>query len=117
MRINWGRSGLVLNAIVLWNTRYLDAAVDHLRSQGVEIEQADLSRLSPLIHGHINLLDRYTFELSDEIAKGRMCPLRDLAARRSLISMRWSRVERCLRRTCRDGPPQERDPCYCFPFR
>ena len=54
-----GALGLVLNAIVLWNTRYLDAAVDHLRSQGVEIEQADLSRLSPLIHGYINLLGRY----------------------------------------------------------
>jgi TnpA family transposase len=26
--------GLVLNAVVLWNTRYLDASVEHLCSSG-----------------------------------------------------------------------------------
>jgi C4-dicarboxylate-specific signal transduction histidine kinase len=28
--------GLVVNALVLWNTRYMDAALNHLRSQGTE---------------------------------------------------------------------------------
>lgn len=31
-----GALGLVLNAAVLWTTRYLDAAVDHLRALPLE---------------------------------------------------------------------------------
>ncbi len=50
-----GALELVLNAIVLWNTRYLDAAVNHLRGQGMEVKLEDLARLSPLLHGHINV--------------------------------------------------------------
>ncbi len=53
--------GLVLNAIVLWNTRYLDAALDQLRHQDHHVDDADIARLSPLIHQHINLLGRYHF--------------------------------------------------------
>jgi len=51
-----GALGLVLNAIVLWNTRYLDAALAQLRREGYLVEDADVERLSPLIHDHINLL-------------------------------------------------------------
>ncbi|WP_410376067.1 Tn3 family transposase [Enterobacter sp. CPE_E222] len=29
-----GRLGLVTNAVVLWNTIYMQAALDHLRAQG-----------------------------------------------------------------------------------
>jgi hypothetical protein len=38
-----GALGLVLNAVVLWNSRYLDAAVHQLRAQG---EDEDVARLS-----------------------------------------------------------------------
>lgn len=72
-----GALGLVLNAIVLWNTRYLDAAIDHLRSQGIEVKPEDVARLSPLLHGHVNVLGRYSFQLPDEVARGQMRPLRD----------------------------------------
>lgn len=51
--------GLVLNAVVLWNTRYLDAIVNELRSQGLEISDADVARLSPLGHAHLNCLGRF----------------------------------------------------------
>ncbi len=43
-----GALGLVLNAIVLWNTRYLDAALDQLREQGHRVNDDDVARLSPL---------------------------------------------------------------------
>ena len=33
-----GALGLVVNALVLWNTRYMDAALSHLRSQGAEVK-------------------------------------------------------------------------------
>jgi TnpA family transposase len=45
--------GLVVNAVVLWNTRYLSAAVDQLRARGVPVKDEDVARLSPLGHAHI----------------------------------------------------------------
>ena len=56
-----GALGLVLNAIVLWNTRYLNGPLDQLREQGHPVDDEDVARLSPLIHQHINLLGRYHF--------------------------------------------------------
>lgn len=43
-----GAVGLVLNAVVLRTTRYIDAAVDQLRNEGHEIRDEDVARLSPL---------------------------------------------------------------------
>ncbi|MBB5781869.1 TnpA family transposase [Nonomuraea jabiensis] len=56
-----GTLGLVVNAVVLWNTRYIDAAVTGLRAAGQTVAEQDVARLSPLGHAHINLLGRYTF--------------------------------------------------------
>jgi len=68
--------GLVLNAIVLWNTRYLDAALARLRRDGHPVENADVERLSPLVHDHINLLGRYHFTQPDNL-QDELRPLRD----------------------------------------
>jgi len=70
-----GALGLVLNAIVLWNTRYLDAALTQLRSGG-HPDDADVERLSPLVHDHINLLGRYHFTDPDSLGD-ELRPLRD----------------------------------------
>lgn len=40
--------GLVLNAVALWNIRYLDAAVTELHRAGHTIADEHLARLSPL---------------------------------------------------------------------
>ena len=45
--------GLVVNAIVLWNTRYMEQALDALRQRAQEITDDDVVRLSPLGHNHI----------------------------------------------------------------
>ena len=74
-----GALGLVLNAIVLWNSRYMDTAVRHLREEGLEVLDSDLERLSPLVHGHINLHGRYHFGLPEEVQRGELRPLRDPA--------------------------------------
>jgi len=55
-----GALGLVVNAIVLWNTRYQDAALNQLRSNGHPVDDDDVRRLSPLGHDHINLLGAAT---------------------------------------------------------
>ena len=66
-----------MNVIVLWNTIYIDAAVSQLRKQGMLVRNEDVARLSPLGHGHINMLGRYTFTLPDQVARGKLRPLRD----------------------------------------
>jgi hypothetical protein len=71
-----GALGLVLNAIVLWTTRYVDAAVAQLKAEGHEIRDEDIARLSPLKHCNLNLLGRYSFTASTPAA-GALRPLRD----------------------------------------
>ena len=46
---------LLVAAIILWNTTYLQRAVDHLRNQGHYPASGDLAHLSPLGWEHINL--------------------------------------------------------------
>lgn len=70
-----GSLGLVLNAVVLWTTRYLDAAVAQLRAEGHEIRDEDVARLSPLKHKNLNVLGRYSFTASQPVDGLR--PLRD----------------------------------------
>lgn len=43
-----GALGLVTNALVLWNTIYMQAALDHLKQQGEEVLENDEARLSPV---------------------------------------------------------------------
>jgi Tn3 transposase DDE domain len=50
-----------MNAIILWNTRYLDHAIAGLTANGELIDPADISRLSPFQSRHINLVGRYNF--------------------------------------------------------
>ncbi len=47
--------GLMVNIIVLWQTVYIQAALDHLVASGHELDPADVARLSPLGHPSINL--------------------------------------------------------------
>jgi TnpA family transposase len=72
-----GALGLVVNAIVLWNTLYMEAALQQVRAEGVSVASADVARLSPLVHQHINFQGRYSFALSEAIARGELRPLRD----------------------------------------
>ena len=72
-----GALGLVVNAIILWNTGYMEAAVNQLRAEGREVRAEDVARLSPLIYKHINFQGRYSFALSEAVAKGGLRPLRD----------------------------------------
>jgi hypothetical protein len=63
--------------VVLWNTRYLDAAVSELRQAGHNIAEEDIARLSPLKEKHLNCLGRYAFTASEPSTGLR--PLRDPA--------------------------------------
>lgn len=60
--------------IVLWNTSYMEAALNQLRADGFEVRDEDVARLSPLLHEHINMLGRYSFSVPDAVAKGELRP-------------------------------------------
>jgi hypothetical protein len=71
-----GALGLVLNAAVLWNTRYTGAALGQLRASG-GVDDADAARLSPLVDAHANMLGRYAFTQPPTVG---LRPLRDPVA-------------------------------------
>ncbi len=72
-----GALGLALNAIVVWNRRYMGLALDELRPVGMRIDPEDIERLSPLVHHHIHLDGRYSFTLPEPLTRGQLRPLRD----------------------------------------
>ncbi|WP_344948297.1 Tn3 family transposase [Sphaerisporangium flaviroseum] len=60
-----GSLGLALNAVIWWNSLYLDAAVKQLREQGFPVTGEMCARLSPIQYDHINFLGRYAFSRAD----------------------------------------------------
>jgi TnpA family transposase len=68
--------GLVTNAVILWNTLYIEKALEQLQSDGYEVRPEDVARLSPLPTHHVNVLGRYSFSLVEQVANGGMRPLR-----------------------------------------
>jgi len=72
-----GALGLVVNMVVLWNTLYMEAVLDQLREEGHEVRDEDVVRLSPLVHDHINMLGRYSFNVPEEVQRGELRRLRD----------------------------------------
>ena len=64
--------GLVTNAIILWNTIYMETALDAIRKGGYTVNPEDEKRLSPLGHDHINIVGHYSFDLPDEILNGKL---------------------------------------------
>lgn len=74
-----GALGLVVNILLLWNTLYMQDALDDLRAKGHEVLREDIERLSPLTLQHINLQGTYHLTLPESVAHGNHRPLRRLA--------------------------------------
>jgi hypothetical protein len=66
----------LIAAIILWNTTYLQRAVDHLRNQGHDPAPGDLAHLSPLGWEHINLTGDYHWETLPTLGPDQFRPLR-----------------------------------------
>jgi len=49
--------------------------------EGYPVNDEDVSRLSPLLYEHINMLGRYSFSVPESVAKGELRPLRDSTGR------------------------------------
>lgn len=67
---------LILKAIIVWNTRYIQAALDDIRRTRPDLvtDQA-LARLAPVLHAHINPYGRYRFDLASAPEPGQLRPL------------------------------------------
>ena len=66
---------LVVAAITLWNTVYLEKAIESLR-QRETLDETLLPHVSPLGWEHINLTGDYVWHANKRVAKGRFRPLR-----------------------------------------
>ena len=67
---------LVIAAIILWNTVYLERAIEALKPRGQGIDDALPQHLSPLGWEHINLTGGYTWQPNDELRRDGYRPLR-----------------------------------------
>jgi hypothetical protein len=69
----------VTAAIVLWNTVYLERAIQALKEHGQSIDKNLLQHLSPLGWEHINLTGDYVWRQNKKVAKGKFRPLRPIS--------------------------------------
>jgi hypothetical protein len=67
---------LVVAAIVLWNTVYLERAIKALRDSGQFVDEALLPHLAPLGWEHVGLTGDYLWRQSKPVEQGRFRPLR-----------------------------------------
>lgn len=67
---------LVVNAIILWNTIYMQAIIKQLRTEGYQISDEDLRHLGPARHEHINPYGHYAFNVQHELQRKGLRPLR-----------------------------------------
>lgn len=67
---------LLVAAIILWNTAYLQRAVDYLRVHGNAPGPEDLAHLSPLGWEHINLTGDYHWDAVAPLGPDQFRPLR-----------------------------------------
>ena len=66
---------LVTNAIILWNTRYMQAVIDQLKEEGYSINDEDLSHISPCRFDHINKHGHFLFNVEKELNRNGLRPL------------------------------------------
>jgi len=69
---------LVVSAIILWNTVYLEKAVQALRDHGQKVDNKLLKNLSPLGWEHINLTGDYIWKQSKKAEKSKFRTLRSI---------------------------------------
>ncbi|MBV9280755.1 MAG: Tn3 family transposase [Chloroflexi bacterium] len=71
---------LVTNAVITWNTVYMAASLEQLRTEGTPIEASVLPHLSPARFEHINPYGKYQFVLEGEERWQQLRPLRSIPA-------------------------------------
>jgi len=75
-----GCLNLVTNAVILWNTVYIEKVVQELQDEGYSIDDEDLKQIWPTRYAHINVYGRYHFNKEDIGKKRELRALRSLAS-------------------------------------
>lgn len=68
---------LVTNAIITWNTAYLELALAHLSQCRGRIDRSLLAHVSPALMEHVNPYGTYEFPVEAEYARTGYRPLRE----------------------------------------
>ncbi len=68
---------ILVNAVQVWNARYMTASIDHLRSTKPDViaDETAIARVAPITHAHVNSLGRYDLHRQPPPA-GHLRPLR-----------------------------------------
>jgi len=69
---------LVVAAIILWNTVYMERAVRFLKEQGRHLDEGLLKHVAPVHWNHINLTGDYVWRQNRRVEKGGFRPMRPL---------------------------------------
>ncbi|WP_231648189.1 transposase [Saccharothrix sp. NRRL B-16348] len=67
---------LAVNAIITWNTAYLELALDRLSQRRGRIDHDLLAHISPALMEHVNPYGTYEFPVEQEYARQGYRPLR-----------------------------------------
>ncbi|MEM9009033.1 MAG: Tn3 family transposase [Cyanobacteria bacterium P01_F01_bin.86] len=79
LRNQVGCLNLVTNAVIVWNTVYIDKVVEQLRQEGLSISDEDLKGIWPTRHSNLNVYGKYFFNLTHIGQKQSLRPLRQPA--------------------------------------
>jgi hypothetical protein len=71
---------LVTAAVVLWNTVYLERAIQAIRDHGQPVDENLLQHVSPLGWEHINLTGDYVWRQDRRGERGKFRPLREVTS-------------------------------------
>jgi len=67
---------LLVAAIILWNTRYLELALSELHRRGYDVSNDIVKHIAPLGWGHVGLTGDYVWSMNDQPSLGGLRPLR-----------------------------------------
>src|ERR671922_420282 len=56
---------LVTNAVIVWNTVYMAAAVAQLKQEGYLLDETDLAHIWPTRYAHLNVYGKYRFNVEE----------------------------------------------------
>jgi hypothetical protein len=56
---------LVTNAVILWNTVYMAAAVEQLKQEGYSVQESDLAHVWPTRYEHVNIYGKFPFNVEE----------------------------------------------------
>jgi hypothetical protein len=81
-----GGLALVTAAIALWNSVYLQRALETLRRRGEAVPEALLAHLAPLGWQHVNLTGDYLWSAETSLGADAFRPLRDARTTRGIAA-------------------------------